>query len=178
MFENESVAYQSPLYEYYFSSMETKTFHSQKAVHLANIRKLVGIIRSYKQGKPHLSLSDATELFALIEKYDIRIEVSHLIGDTAHAVNCITVHKAKGLEWKHVYVPFLTESEYKRGKNTGSTLPRNLPLEPERDSESDTNRLVYTAFTRAEDSLVISYSDMNLGEKTNTPLSCLSYIDE
>lgn len=77
-----------------------------------------------------------------------------------------------------MYVPFLTEGEYKRGKNSRSTLPKNLPLEPERDEESDINRLIYTAFTRAEDSLNFSYSDMSLSEKTNVPLACLANIEE
>ena len=40
-------------------------------------------------------LSDATLLISMIEKYDIRIETSHIIGNEQAAVNLITVHKAK-----------------------------------------------------------------------------------
>lgn len=40
-------------------------------------------------------LEDAIELISMIEKYEIRIETSHLIGNEKNAVNLITTHKAK-----------------------------------------------------------------------------------
>lgn len=88
-------------------------------------------------------------------------------------MNLITVYKAKGLEWSHVYVPCITKNEYQMGKIGGSALPRNLPLEAERDRDDDIERLVYTAFTRAKDSLCISYSKENISEKSLEPLPCI-----
>ncbi len=40
-------------------------------------------------------LHDAIEILDLIEKYALQIEVSHIIGDQKHAINLITVYKAK-----------------------------------------------------------------------------------
>lgn len=100
----------------------------------------------------------------LIGKYDISITASTLIGDDK-SVSCITAHKAKGLEYTHVYATGLTEKQYKRGKNTGSPLPMNLPLAPEKDDDEDIRRLIYTVMTRARDRLVLSYADVSLGEK-------------
>lgn len=86
------------------------------AKYLANIQKFVDTIRSYKQGKTFLMLPDALEILDLIEKYKVPLGTSHIIGNSENSVSLITVHKAKGLEWKHVFVPFLTTAEYKIGK--------------------------------------------------------------
>lgn len=59
------------------------------------MRAFIENIRSYKNGKNFLTLHDAIEILNLIEKYDIQIEVSHIIGNDRNAINLITVYKAK-----------------------------------------------------------------------------------
>lgn len=94
-------------------------------------------------------------------------------------MQCISVHKAKGLEWKHVYVPFVTTSEYKQGRFGAVTFPKNLPLQAEKDNLEDIERLVYTAATRAENELIISYAQNNMQGKAIEALPCiLSQADE
>ena len=92
-------------------------------------------------------------------------------------MNLITVHKAKGLEYGRVYAIGLTEKQYKLGKVSGTPLPKNLPLAPEKDDDEDIRRLVYTVFTRAKKDLILSYAQMNLSEKTDIPLGCLTDLD-
>lgn len=137
------------------------------------MRAFIEGVRSYKNGRNFISLHDAIELLDLIEKYDIDIEVSHSIGDEKNAVSLITVYKAKGLEWHSVYVPCITRSEYRMGKMGGTILPKNLPLEAEKDLDEDIERLVYTALTRAKDSLTMSYSEQSISEKALEPLACI-----
>lgn len=137
------------------------------------MRTFVESVRNYKNGKGYLTLRDAIEILFLIEKYDIRIETSHIIGDETKSVNLITVYKAKGLEWPHVYVPCVHTREYKAGKITGSMLPKNLPLEADRDEDEDIERLVYTAFTRAKDTLTVTYASESMNEKSLEPLACI-----
>jgi DNA helicase II / ATP-dependent DNA helicase PcrA len=166
--------YSSPLFNYFFGQLWNNNWlNINYARHLANIRAFIESVRSYKNGKEFLSLGDAIKLLELIKKYDITISASHVIGDEKNSINLITVHKAKWLEWEHVYVPCLTNTEYKMGKIWGSPLPKNLPLEAERDNDEDIERLVYTGFTRAKDTLTISYSKENIDEKTLEPLSCI-----
>lgn len=164
----------SPYFDYFFGQLSNhnnpKTLYAR---HLANVRAFIEQVRSHKKHNWYLGLQDAIHLLSLIEKYDIDIETSHIIGDEIHAVHLITVYKAKGLEWEHVYVPCITKSEYQMGKIWGSPLPKNLPLEAERDADEDIERLVYTAFTRAKDSLTVSYSKMNMSEKSLEPLACI-----
>ena len=178
LLSGEIKEYTSPVYWYFFWK-DTDPEWIIYAKSLANIRKFVETIRSYKQWKTFLLITDAIEILSLIEKYKVPLSSSHLIWDAEKSVSLITVHKAKGLEWKHVYVPFLTSSEYKIGKFWGSPLPKNLPLEAEKDAEEDIERLAYTALTRAELSLTLSYSQMSQNEKTLELLPCFgSQIEE
>lgn len=174
----EKKSYISPLYTHFFGQLSNNNStnteqYQKKARSLANIKKLTDEIRNYKKQKPLLMLEDAIELISMIEKYDIRIETSHLIGNEKNAVNLITVHKAKWLEWEYVYVPFLTKREYKLGKISGSTLPKNLPLEADKDDDADIERLVYTGYTRARKYLTVSYSHMSTDERSSEPLPCI-----
>lgn len=109
-----------------------------------------------------------------MKKYDVQISASHLVGHEGTAVNLITVHKAKGLEYGRVYAIGLTEKQYKLGKVSGSPLPKNLPLAPEKDDDEDIRRLVYTVFTRAKKDLIVSYARTNLNEKSDSSLGCLT----
>ncbi|MDD5197504.1 MAG: ATP-dependent DNA helicase [Candidatus Gracilibacteria bacterium] len=154
-------------------------FHSSiYARHLANLRKLVEAVRTFKNGVGFLSILDYGEFIRLVKKYDIKISASHLIGNDRTSVNLITVHKAKGLEYGRVYAMGLTEKQYKLGKFGGSPLPKNLPLAAEKDDDEDILRLVYTVFTRAKNELILSYARKNLAEKSDNPLGCLTNIEE
>lgn len=176
---SERADFVSPLYTWYFGQLSddkwTKILYAR---YLANIKALIDRVRSYKNNKWFLSLNDAIELLGLIDKYAIDIETSHIIGDERSSVNLITVYKAKWLEWDTVYVPFVTKSEYQMGRYGGSPLPKNLPLEAEKDDDADIERLVYTAFTRAKNSLVITYSKESMTEKSLEPLACIEVESE
>ncbi|MBX9809380.1 ATP-dependent helicase [Candidatus Gracilibacteria bacterium] len=176
LFGSEKSDYISPLYTYFFNQISNQNGSNIIYTrHLANVRVFVEHVRSYKTGKNFLTLSDAMKLIELIEKYDLTRDIitPHIIGNEQKDVNLITVYKAKGLEWKHVYVPCVHTREYKSGKISGSNLPKNLPLEADRDNDDDIERLIYTAFTRAKDTLTISYSRENISEKSLEPLSCI-----
>jgi DNA helicase II / ATP-dependent DNA helicase PcrA len=166
--------YTSPYYNYFFGQLSN---HNNPKIlyarHLSNVRAFVEQVRAEKNANGFLKISDAIRLLDLLEKYDIDIEVSHIISEQTDAVNLITVYKAKGLEWSHVYVPCITRSEYQIWKFGGSALPKNLPLEAERDLDEDIERLIYTAFTRAKDALTFSFSKENMSEKALEPLACI-----
>lgn len=176
---SERVDFASPLYSYYFGQLWNNIWSNILYTrHLANMRAFIEWVRSYKNGKNYLSLDHAIDLLNLIEKYDLDIEVAESIGDEKKTVNLITVYKAKWLEWSHVYVPCVTQSEYRMGKFGGSPLPKNLPLESEKDNDEDIERLIYTAFTRAKDSLTVTYSSETMSEKSLEPLSCIEVESE
>lgn len=76
------------------------------------------------------------------------------------AVDLTTVHKAKGLEWRAVFVPSLTRNRFpssKTGRPASWLVPRHL-FTPSRyeGSDADERRLFYVAMTRARDWLSLS----------------------
>ncbi len=83
------------------------------------------------------------------------------------AVQMLTIHKAKGLEYKHVYV---------LGGVDGS-LPHDYSLESFREGDEmpleEERRLAYVAMTRAKESLLVSVPMMRRG-KTAHPSRLLS----
>ncbi len=77
------------------------------------------------------------------------------------AVDLTTVHKAKGLEWRVVFVPSLTKKRFpssKTGRRRSDWLiPRHLfNAERYEGSDADERRLFYVAMTRARDWLSLS----------------------
>ncbi len=84
----------------------------------------------------------------------------------AHLVKVITMHKAKGLQFPWVYVPFA--SNFKKEKKD------SLRTEDERRAED--KRLLYVALTRAEHALFLGVAlrSHDFTAKSQTPASALS----
>jgi DNA helicase-2/ATP-dependent DNA helicase PcrA len=76
------------------------------------------------------------------------------------AVDLMTVHKAKGLEFDTVYIIDGVEKEW-QPKHRGRKSPANLPLQPYGEHQDDYARLAYVAATRAKRNVLVSgfYSD-------------------
>jgi DNA helicase II / ATP-dependent DNA helicase PcrA len=76
------------------------------------------------------------------------------------AVDLTTVHKAKGLEWRVVFVPSLTKNRFpssKTGRPQDWLIPRHLfSAQRYEGSDADERRLFYVAMTRARDWLSLS----------------------
>ncbi len=101
-----------------------------------------------------------------------------MLIENPDAVQCITAHKAKGLEYDYVYAISMIESEYTRGRNNANVMPANISILPEKDNIDDIIRLTYTIFTRAKKFLSISYAKKKINEKPNSLLSVLANIPE
>lgn len=83
--------------------------------------------------------------------------------DALDAVDLLTVHRAKGLEWPVVFIPAMTAKRFPSSK-TGSRqhwlLPRSMfDADRYEGSDTDERRLFYVAVTRARDFLSISCHD-------------------
>ncbi|MDO8649682.1 MAG: ATP-dependent DNA helicase, partial [Candidatus Peregrinibacteria bacterium] len=96
------------------------------------------------------------------------------------AVRVLTVHAAKGLEFRHVFVVNLIEQRF---PSTDRSDPIELPtaltkvIIPEGDMHmAEERRLFYVALTRAKEGLYLSYADDYGGTRTRKPSRFLKEI--
>lgn len=90
----------------------------------------------------------------------IRPHASSISG----AINLMTAHKSKGLEFPHVFVIGAIDSAWGEKVRTRSRLiryPANLQLQPAGATYDERLRLFFVAMTRAKNTLTITYSQTN-----------------
>ena len=147
-----SSAYTSPLKSYFLEETEANTnkyFRGLSAIQL--LRALVHEFGAQKE-------PTVGELVRFIE---INKEHGKVVPDESpfitgnHAVQLLSVHKAKGLEFDDVYLVDAIEDNW-RPKAGRRKPPANLPLQPVGDDFDDYVRLLYVAATRARASLTVS----------------------
>jgi DNA helicase-2/ATP-dependent DNA helicase PcrA len=157
----EGCEFTSPFFEYFFPLEKLETQPDEYLVYLEALRTIRSKLRDYQQqSTPTLQtlLSFITlhrQLGSVITS--IRPHVDHQKG----AVNLMTAHKSKGLEYDSVYIIGAIDSAWGERVRTRSRLinyPENLPLAPVGDSLSERLRLFFVAMTRARKQLTISYS--------------------
>jgi len=100
--------------------------------------------------------------------------------DTPDSVNIITVHRAKGLEFKYVFVVNLVEDRFPtRRRAAGIEVPLELVKEelPEGDSHiQEERRLFYVACTRAKERLYLVSANNYGGVRKKKPSRFLNEI--
>jgi len=95
---------------------------------------------------------DEVSLHSLLQEFDLRSKEAPPPKD---AVRCMTIHSSKGLEFKRVYLLGLVEDQ----------LPSWAARKKGDDSfeMSEERRNCFVAITRAEEELILSYSDRYFG---------------
>ncbi|MDD5142403.1 UvrD-helicase domain-containing protein [Methanoregula sp.] len=145
---------------------------------LANIEKLVAMARAREEAGNY-SLADFTADLRLAMEDDEREGEAHLDALAENAVNIMTVHAAKGLEFPIVFVPDMgmnfpnTTSPILIGDNplmvgvkvpnprenfemTESPVFLALREQQKQKERAERKRLLYVALTRARDHLIMS----------------------
>ncbi len=141
----------------------------------ANIEKFLGQIR---RAAARQSLDELVEELALIRESNPR-EPDAPPDDSANAVNVMTVHSAKGLEFPIVFVSALHKgvetsppvvafskqfgigARWRHpgtGEEKDDLVQHAIREERNRREEEESNRLLYVAMTRAEQHLVLTLS--------------------
>ena len=140
-----SEAFTSPLRGYY---LETKNRDSDYLHGLSAVRILLGMVHEFSR-KNSGTLKDFVAFIQLcIDTGEVIADESSFVsGD--NAVQLMTVHKAKGLEFESVYIVDAIEKQW-QPSTRGRKAPTNVPLKPEGDNGDDFVRLMYVAATRAK----------------------------
>jgi DNA helicase II / ATP-dependent DNA helicase PcrA len=143
--------------------------HPDKRQLLETLTSFFDFIKEETRRQPALSLQDLVTHLDLMEKEGIalpRIEVN----GSAEAVNLLTAHGSKGLEFTYVFFAGCNSHNWEKKKKPGSgfhfpdTLFSAVPQE-----EEELRRLFYVAITRAETHLFISYSRFRTNGKEAEP---------
>lgn len=124
---------------------------------LGRLAALFTEARTYMTAAPHPDLAGFLRHLELLETYRISLSAPPAIGDR-NAVRLMTAHRAKGLEFEHVYVVHANDGHW--GGRTSRHYFSPIDLEPNQElkegSDADERRLFYVALTRAKVSLTIT----------------------
>ena len=175
---NETDSFCAPYFTYYFSPEKLETHTSRYIDYLESLRTIRRAIREhYTDKKPTL----ATFLIFIQLHRDAKtpIMLTRLVVGSETAVNLMTAHKSKGLEFDIVYIVGAIDSawgEKVRSRSSMIGYPENLPLTTIGSNLDERLRLFFVAMTRAKQELLISYSARSDGGKDTFVASFLSDI--
>ncbi len=129
---------------------------------VTNLNSLFREIKARVQVAHHMKLADFVASIDVMLEYSIHVHAEDLNVRTG-AVHLSTVHKAKGREWKHVFMIHCQDGKW------GNTRSRELiPLAQgllkntdvsQKEKNEDERRLFYVALTRASQALYITTSE-------------------
>ena len=163
----------SPFKDYYFDQAR-KSGKTDYLAFLASLRVLIDQLRKMNSSNQIL-VADWLNSLEVLHRSGRRLTSRLSIGDSQLAVNLLTAHSAKGLEFESVYLIHCNKEVWDaKGRNSILSLPKNLGLQREVENVDDRLRLFFVAITRAEQNLYLSYSDKNEAKT----LSKLAFIDE
>ncbi|MDR2063894.1 MAG: ATP-dependent helicase [Candidatus Nomurabacteria bacterium] len=112
---------------------------------------------------------------------DIKILDTNPFKEAKNAINLMTVHKSKGLEFKYVFLPFVSNANWNKsaGNDNSITLPNNLRFVRRSSIENDEKlRLFFVAVTRAKSHLYITNSTGAFSGKKSERLAYLNEIED
>ena len=174
----ENADYRSPLFDYFFSPDTLETQPDEYLVYLEALRTIRTKLREY-QPLETPTLRTFLAFIGLHRQLGSAITSIRPHVDTQDgAVNLMTAHKSKGLEFDTVYIIGAVDTSWGERVRSRSRLisyPENLPLAPVGDTLDERMRLFFVAMTRAKKQLIISYSTSDDSGKETL---CASFLLE
>jgi DNA helicase-2/ATP-dependent DNA helicase PcrA len=142
---------------------------------LRNIAKLPELAAAYMRREPQATARDFSRYLAAVAESGLREEEA-LGAPSPPAVQVMTMHAAKGLEFDHVFVLGLSAARAPgqlRGRDDDvpeELLKESLPeTDPRQIHESEARRLLHVAMTRARKGLVLAWAEAGAAGATTRP---------
>lgn len=170
----------SPLRDFYTSAgtqLEQPEIFYETVSHLTVLRAR---LREHERThEDRLTLRDFLRFIAMYEAAEQQMINTSPYAQSTDAVQLMTVFKAKGLEFEHVFIASATDDVWgssSRDNTNKLTLPANLqPIRHAGASSDERLRILYVALTRAKIGLILTASTQNYSGK---PTKRLKYLDE
>ncbi len=167
----------SPYFDFYFGNVGEAGDNTDYLTLLSHLITLRRHLRDFRPDQ-RLMLRDFMTFVQLHRERGLGITASHAPGAARDAIQVMTAHKSKGLEFEAVFILSCLETTWGQPKRSHRKLikyPPNLRLEPAGDELDDWLRLFYVAITRAKRLLyVCTYNTDESGEDA-TQLSFLDF---
>ncbi len=168
----ELEGFRSPFLEYCADEGEYEKFTLYE-----NLAALLGKLKRHF-GEKNLRLNDLIELVNDYKEAEMTLDTTSPYRDADDAVQILSAHKAKGLEFKHVFIISTDHTAWGKGKgnNNGLSLPKNLAkIRHTGMTDGERLRILYVALTRAKEFLYITNSLRDFRDKSPDRLE---YFDE
>lgn len=160
-----------PLFKYFFSEDKIQSNPEEYLNHFMALKSVRDKLNEHGVEEPKL-----TDLVDFIDTYrQLGLTIKTAIknrGSNNFAVDLLTAHKSKGLEYDHIYVMQAIDNKWgqtTRVRNRSIKYPKNLNLAPAGDSADERLRLFYVAMTRAKSHLNLTYSTTDSSGKQLLP---------
>ena len=126
----------------------------------ANINRFAELLEDFAEISTELSLQNFLAYLTLVR--EAGAEGIAPIADEVQGIQLLTMHGAKGLEWRHVILVALSDWKIP-GRDRGSWLSLPEELVPETVQPGDAHleeerRVFYVALTRAKDTLMLTHA--------------------
>lgn len=178
--EKDGQTVRSPLRDYYTSTEVQSSRPGLFYETLSHLSVLRAKLRDYQITQDSaLRLNDLLAFVAMYEAADERMQSTSPYAQAADAVQLMTVFKAKGLEFEHVFLVSCQDDVWgasARGNSNKLTLPANMaPIRHAGASDDERLRILFVALTRARFGLhLVSHTQTMSGKITKR----LQYFNE
>jgi DNA helicase-2/ATP-dependent DNA helicase PcrA len=146
------------------------------------VRRLYDEVEDMVVKNDALTLRDVVDAFVMRGQFNLPLNAPFIATDS-HAIQVMTTHKSKGLEFAHVFIPHLTDSLW---GGTASRTYFDVPLTSHLTEEAisgidafdDERRLLYVGLTRAKEHVYLSHASTNSEGRAFVPSRLLEEISE
>jgi DNA helicase-2/ATP-dependent DNA helicase PcrA len=170
-------SFTSPIFSYFFDPAKLDEQPDEYLTYLDALRSIRNKLREFHP-------NEQPTLAAFIEFIELHRQLGSTITSLRPAVekidgaiNLMTAHKSKGLEYDHVYIIGAVDSSWGERVRSPQRLigyPENLPLAASGGSLDERLRLFFVGMTRAKKQLTISYAQSDANGKALLPASFLT----
>ena len=153
--------FSSPFKNYYLQNKELSNQYLETLSAVQMLRTMADEFSGHNTAK----LSEFVKFIQVNKDAGELVTDETIFVSGQNAVELLSVHKAKGLEFDTVFIIDANETIWKP-RTSGRKPPANLPLQAYGDNQDDYVRLFYVAATRAKRSLLVSsYAEDYLGKE-------------